>query len=74
MADQTMEYKIINQERMQEKVKETGGKITSLSHPRDPKLWEHALNAFAREGWTVVSSDIADDGGYLGFIILGRPI
>ena len=72
MADQTMEYKVDFQA-MKEKVEETGGKVGFFSQLLDPEIWDTALNAYAREGWTVVTSvnaSFGDNGG--GIVILGE--
>ena len=76
MADQTMEYKVIDFQAMKEKVEETGGKVGFFSQLLDPEIWDTALNAYAREGWTVVTSvnaSFGDNGGEI-IVILGRPI
>ena len=75
MSNQTMEYKIIDIQTMREKVEESGGKVGFFSNPIDPGDWETALNAYAREGWTVVTSHAwnAENSNEV-IVILGRPI
>jgi len=70
-----MEYKVIDIQTVRGKVEETGGKVGFFSNPIDPEDWETALNAYAREGWTVVTSHVwnAENSNEV-IVILGRPI
>tara|TARA_B100000686_G_C16670167_1_gene905968 strand:+ start:148 stop:360 length:213 start_codon:yes stop_codon:yes gene_type:complete len=70
-----MEYKVIDLQAMREKVKEAGEKVGFFSNPTDPDSWETTLNAYAREGWTVITSHVWNtENNDDIIIILGRPI
>ena len=71
-----MEYEVLNLEKIKDKVEEAGGKIGWLVDPNDPELWGGALNAYAREGWIVITSYVwtqPDSSGEIT-VILGRPV
>ena len=74
MSNQTMAYKVADIKTMREKVEKAGENVGFFSDPTDPDDWETALNAYAREGWTVVTSHVwnAENSNDI-IIILGRP-
>jgi|TARA_B100001741_G_scaffold313502_1_gene319986 hypothetical protein len=76
MSEQTMEYEVLNLTKIKAKVEEAGGKVGWLVDPDDPELWGVGLNAYALEGWTVVSSYVRNesDGSGEVTVILGRPV
>ncbi len=71
-----MEYEVLTKEKIKDKIEEAGGKIGWLVGQNDPELWGGALNAYAREGWVVITSYVlskGDSGGEIT-VILGRPV
>ena len=76
MNEQTMEYEVLNLEKIKDKVEEAGGKVGWLVDPNDPELLGTALNAYAQEGWFLISSYVwthAESSGEIT-VILGRPV
>ncbi len=75
MSNQTMEYKVVDVNEMKDKVEETGGKVGFFFDPFGAENWEIALNAFAREGWIVVTSYVQEmENSNTPFFLLGRPV